>query len=106
MVGKVEHTPGPWMYDDDRIGVSDSPHDSEPFITSVICDMVGDHITTDENDANARLIAAAPDMLEALKLFERYASFYETKPNYTLGPEEVATLEAARSAIAKAEGGV
>lgn len=65
---KATHTPGPWMYDDDCIGVSDTPWDKEPFITSRICNMVGDHVSCDETEANGQLIAAAPDMKLGINL--------------------------------------
>ncbi len=90
------HTPKPWMYDDDCVGVSDTPWDKEPFITSRICNMVGDHITTGENDANGVLIAAAPDMLEVLKEIERVFP--------VVVPGIDSFVEMAHKAIAKAEG--
>ena len=49
--------------------------------------------------ANARLIAAAPDLLAALKLCLPFCKGHQETP------EKVARFEAARAAIAKAEGG-
>jgi hypothetical protein len=60
-----EHTPGPWIYDDEHIGVCDDSNPETP-ITSRICAMIGEHVTCDETDANARLIAAAPRIKGAL----------------------------------------
>lgn len=68
-----KHTPGPWReYDDgDTLWVEATPHRS-----AVICDVVGNlwdnkeqvAQITPEDIANARLIAAAPDLLRLLKL--------------------------------------
>ena len=53
-------------------------------------------IMKEEHEANAKLIAAAPEMLEALKtLLERYSSF--------IGNEGIECYQA-RAAITKAEG--
>jgi len=51
--------------------------------------------------ANARLMAAAPDLLEALKLAE---SFVHLWMEVNTGEPELAALEQIESAIAKAEG--
>ena len=56
-------------------------------------------------EANARLIAAAPELLEALQLFARYEQEMEAD-DHVAGMLTYAQLrEAARSAIAKATGG-
>lgn len=57
-----EHTPGPWVRSGvniERIITADEHH--------LICDLVVGR-TTDEADANCKLIAAAPELLKALKL--------------------------------------
>lgn len=93
-----KHTPGPWT------GAGPSFGDPLPRYTTEIvtewededgealsiCELPFHH-HDDENEANARLIAAAPDLLEALQdLCD------------TLG--ECGMTERARAAIAKAEG--
>ena len=55
----AQHTPGPWARVDDSFEIR--THDGERYITTIL----GPHDTQDE--ANARLIAAAPLMLEALR---------------------------------------
>ena len=55
-----EHTPGPWKVVGLSV-ISDS---------GIICNPPSGPI--DELEANARLIAAAPDMLEALEMSVRY----------------------------------
>lgn len=85
-----EHTPGPWGIDR-SIGV---------WI------MAGSlHVATipraadgDWSPANARLIAAAPDMLEALKMARKWMSWWSD-----VHPDDKVVI-AINDAIAKAEG--
>lgn len=86
-----EHTPGPWSITskpDDEYPVFDIGHQlsNGPFKGDVmiVCDTV--------EEANAHLIAAAPEMYEALKAIEAEAHVNST--NYDL----------VIAAIAKAEG--
>ncbi len=51
--------------------------------------------------ANARLIAAAPEMLEALKALIAYQADNETE---YLGMQQIVAYQRAKAAIAKAEG--
>lgn len=87
MSKKQTHTPGPWEY-----------------IEAVVCNSPGIHvvrikkwgginIAKVDNEADARLIAAAPEMLGALK------RVLETTPHWN-GPQG----DFIRDAIAKAEG--
>jgi hypothetical protein len=74
----MTHTPGPWIIDHQRIGPPGAP-------VALLCDVAAPHAATvvdwprgndsgtaisiddAENEANARLIASAPDILAALK---------------------------------------
>ena len=79
----MEHTPGPWEADN---GIVFSDFGT---IATVIIDMV-------DKEANANLIAAAPDLLESLEtLYDLFKS-----GDYP-GTED---LDNAHAAIAKAEG--
>jgi hypothetical protein len=65
-----KHTPGPWQIKSDYepltiIGNVDGPDDGQYHYTP-ICE-VEPTLFPDENAANARLIAAAPDLLAALE---------------------------------------
>ena len=96
----TKHTPGPWATDE-------ADHD-EPYQDIKI--KAGKHRTVctvwiddapvrdfnAEQDANARLIAAAPELLEALKELMVAADRVSAEPVTWLGK--------ARAAIAKAEG--
>jgi len=58
------HTPGPWyVYEDARPIVMATKSDNKYDISELCCD----DLTTGEIAANARLIAAAPDLLEQAK---------------------------------------
>jgi hypothetical protein len=56
----MKHTPGPWNYD--RSGYSLYVNSGRELVTALSMD--GKRLETSE--ANARLIAAAPDLLKAL----------------------------------------
>lgn len=111
-----KHTPGPWEVT--RFGAikSASPNTQveyargigQPQIALVFVD---DSRPEGERDANARVIAAAPDLLAALQALvaadgECWCSVNHDRDAGPLGPCELhGALEAARAAIAKAEGG-
>ncbi len=96
-----KHTPGPWAIWDTKngrqVGMSE-----RPVMVATMCELEKLRLYPEEGhypgslEANARLIAAAPDLLEALKhmseVFER-----------ELGPKWESVI-VARAAIAKAEG--
>jgi len=98
---ETKHTPGPWTFD------------CSPSSTIVWSDECGrsreickvtprGEVTGSEGEANARLIAAAPELLEACKALKSCLGSIHF-PNGD--PECVATsLELAQQAITKAEG--
>jgi hypothetical protein len=89
-MSKHAHTPGPWDY-----------YDMAAYGIAICKGGIGGQnvghahmyvgLTAEETTANARLMAAAPELLEALR------ALYSA--------ETVETRAAARAAIAKAEGG-
>jgi hypothetical protein len=95
----TKHTPGPWI-NNGRIGPSDSrllisanPHRPHKDVGREIA--ITSHEDPDIELANARLIAAAPDLLAAL---EEMAKDYLIQNNF----HEDRNTAAARAAIAKA----
>lgn len=64
---KAEWTPGPWRseYDDNGFFFVDAPNRPSPYVAATGGE-------GSENEANARLIAAAPDLLRALQLIVRF----------------------------------
>lgn len=104
------HTPGPWANDNDAI--YSEPLDEVVMVavegkeprshhTALVALVYGHHIGDAHHythDDNSRLIATAPELLEALSTL--CAVFNQ----YGLTDTEKAALECARAAIAKAEG--
>jgi hypothetical protein len=86
----MTHTPGPW-----RLIKTDATK-SRPFPLFSVDAEESFHVLTDEalDEPDARLIAAAPDLLEALKALVALP-YYVTRTEY----------KDAIAAIAKAEGG-
>ena len=84
----TKHTPATWVCIDNRYGVY-VREDGE-----VIAQMVGD-FSRNEKENHAKLIAAAPDLLEAL---------IELFSVTVLSKENIDAMEKARTAIAKATG--
>ena len=93
---ETKHTPGPWSLDGD--GVRALVRDASGVIVAVRHRMPGH-----KNEANMRLIAAAPALLEAL---EDLASLAEVAMREVGEYDIEAELADARAAIAKATGGV
>lgn len=87
----TKHTPGPWHEGSHRQVVA-----GEGIKTGTICE-VWSWMGIEEADANQKLIAAAPDLLDALVDAVRYAQGGDV-----LHP---AALSRARAAITKATGG-
>lgn len=103
-MSKTQHTPGPWEYDTE---LADAGNKSTPIYTEApgadadlfeaVCIIPHDDITAagyTQIKANARLIAAAPDLLDALK---------EILDN-AIVPYRGPMFDKARAAIAKATG--
>lgn len=95
-----KHTPGPWGIeqtdDTNWIGFM-RPHDPKK-VELIVCTTSRDSLTDEalaKNDANARLIAAAPEMLEALK---------DAVCALDCCGKDYPAAEKARAAIAKATG--
>lgn len=102
---KAAHTPGPWVFEPGPHG--DPDFEDIAFLIAeqrpggeaigIICSPV----MSGDVEANARLIAAAPDLLEALKALHRNVDmdlcgfWKESTSNF---------MQQAEAAIAKAEG--
>lgn len=92
---ETKHTPGPWHVVKNSLGCACHVRAGERIFGGFSCDPLGG--LHPHHDKDARLIAAAPDLLalcmEAAEVLEQYA------PGYTV---LLASLDAA---IAKATGG-
>jgi hypothetical protein len=97
------HTPGPWELHGCTVSTLTRWEDGNKIgggLVAVSYDPFRDECPSDEQAANARLIAAAPCLLSALEALVGQADLGEVD----LEPEEREKLENARLAIAKATG--
>lgn len=109
MSSDTKHTPGPWVActDDaawDRITIEQDrtklPPGEEPSVVGEAYDS-GDGIDRATAEANAALIAAAPDLLAALREARALANHFAQGG----GPVPRERFDAIDAAIARAEGG-
>jgi hypothetical protein len=99
-MSRSKHTPGPWKIATDKDGnLIHGVVTNETHIASV----GGDYQTDELRQANTRLIAAAPDMLEAL---ERIAHIEANRIGVSTWKDLASeSIDIARAAVAKAKGG-
>ncbi len=90
-------TPGPWRKHDD--GTSPMHRYVVAAFGKTIAYLYCTKSDEAEDNANARLIAAAPDLYEALE------RMFAEEMNYICGRISKPTTDAARDALAKARGG-
>ena len=105
-----KHTPGPWHLlseldgDGDILRICQTNAPSPGFHVALVYGHGGDIEHDTERTANAKLLAAAPEMLEALSQLVNYnesdPSLYEGDNDGVLGK----LMWAANQAITKAEG--
>lgn len=91
------HTPSPWSFV--QSGTGDFPIWNVRIGTRGLITLPAT-AGMETMDADARLIAAAPELLEALKLMQR--RFLDTDGTHSMWEQEA--TDAARAAIAKATG--
>ena len=101
-----EHTPGPWIAAErdapeqplpcmPRISVGQPVESGGPSLEQCVAWIIPSRFGGTQHEANANLIAAAPDLLEALKAVIEYLP---------LKPHVNSAYNRAQVAIAKAEG--
>lgn len=92
------YTPGPWIAGDDE--GSDyylvGPHDGDGIVYQPVVKL--------HSEANARLIAAAPDLLAAVQRFLDYESAMDSREDVSGMLIYAEFSDMARAAIAKATG--
>jgi hypothetical protein len=97
-MSNAQHTPGPWTYYED---LADHYKHKVRGVPGLICAMPGwlahEHLRL-EQEANARLLASAPELLAALE------SAMPMLKGHQETPEKKARYAAAVAAIAKAKG--
>lgn len=97
---KQKHTPGPWTLNGRFIGTADCDwwHPGNEKVVAEILKYGG----TRPHEANALLIAAAPELLEACKFVLKYHNMRLDKSDDSELPFQLA--DAVQKAIEKAEG--
>ena len=100
METKAKHTPGPWEL------IAESVEDSRGNSIAMVTGGSGRQYVEDEVNAeclaNACLIAAAPELLEALEMaLYYYESFRDKSPTGETETDDIAII---RAAIRKAKG--
>lgn len=98
-VRNMPHTPGPWRIGDVRANGEVLIHGDRQIVASAI---QGHREYTAE--ANARLIAAAPDLLDALEELRRWFDDNVSTYEPHCSPEYAEMWERVRKAISKARG--
>lgn len=111
------HTPGPWTADEHRDGLDIRPALGSPadaakirpcigYVPKVRFDGAGADCgqTPDEQRANARLIAAAPELLAALEAVMVFSDAHACECCTVAGLKSTCPFCQAESAIAKAKG--
>ena len=97
---RATFTPGPWQLScidgvEDSLMVGGGDDGSD-----IVADI------RDRDEANARLIAAAPEMLEQCKLFEKVLNYYYgTDKNTAISAIANENRDKLREVLAKVEGG-
>jgi hypothetical protein len=114
MTTQATHTPGPWEIGsinkrDKNLWWSAvfTPKSTGKFHIPRACDALG--VDREECEGNARLIASAPDLLDALRhardnIADMFARMQFHPDHKDIEAPLLMTLENARKAIAKAEG--
>lgn len=105
----TKHTPGPWFAcGDGSCGTLVRAGDIRTGRKVASTWVNTSPMSIPENEANARLIAASPDLLAALKRMvsqcERYLNERPVSESDMLNPDYVSPMEQSLAAIAKAEG--
>lgn len=97
------HTPGPWWVDASRYGTIYIEANAviDKRLQQEICSVGPTESGREQQESNARLIASAPDLLEALK---RAIPIMEAEAK-RLFTESFDELDVCREAISKATGG-
>ena len=108
-LGYQNHTPGPWHWDG-RPLIPDVPNPDGSAVHTIL-DSDGNtygylmsdwRATSAESEGNRRLIAASPDLLDALQIAEDFMSGFEDDEMQTGMGIKLAII---RAAICKATGG-
>ena len=102
----TKHTAGPWILDEESIDLLDFELETHRIWINADGMHIGyvDGPRTEERKANARLIAAAPELLaELITMTDAYSKAMKDA-GVSSYPEALVIVRSARAAIAKATG--
>lgn len=94
-----KHTPGPWKLDATTLEITTSDE-----VEARIAMIDGDNCDWSQAEADARLIAAAPEMLEALKTAKETIRAWHGPNAWDIYDRVSPEMRLINEAIAKAEG--
>lgn len=102
---EAKHTPGPWHVDEppyefNRYISGNAHKDGDDWVSTSVAKVLGNATSRNVTEANARLIAAAPELLDAVK---ELADLMDAVRDGNYAPDSF-TTQPARAAIAKATG--
>ena len=102
----TKHTPGPWFSTDNGWHGTVVTHNSPvtDHILQICAVQCTGAKTLEEGKANARLLALAPELAEALRGLVKVIQ-EAMPPDYASQPYTASRLHAARAVLAKLEGG-
>ena len=96
----MTHTPGPWKVSPVLPGYYEWVRNSDGHLVADCASI----LPSEECEANAALIAAAPEMLGALEDLVHDIEVYEFEGDFEDDDDFKTTVDKARAAIAKARG--
>lgn len=97
----TKHTPGPWSWDDE-VWTDYDPAERAPWLVDANGNLILTGVIRCKSEQDARLIAAAPELLEALILLEQEMILSGNAGSADYGWKPA--IEKTRAAIAKATG--
>lgn len=99
----TKHTPGPWLLDSQTIyTLHRFVHVETNRWSATVCPYVG--CPTEEAQANAQLISAAPELLEALQWLVKTHPYKQGTIGWSAGSDVRTAITTAKAVIAKALG--
>ena len=99
----MKHTQGPWKFEDEMIRADALTGEDGNVVAEPYCMSTVDH--GDEMEANAQLISAAPELLEALNgLFRECVMIHKYGGTACNQKESDLAISNAKKAMAKATG--
>lgn len=101
---KTRQTPGPWKVEPAYTGTNRFPisHRIDGVARGILAEVNGQGGTEQENTANARLIAAAPQLREALELAQATIERLQGQKHHGLFSSVQGTIDVIKAALSAA----